>query len=109
MAKSINKVELQGTVGTVKFFPVVKDAPRMVKFSMATEYAYNSKDGMVVIDTTWHSLSFLESKANELNWLERGKVVHITGRIRNVRYMDDNGQERSISEIVVEDIYQVRD
>ena len=109
MATHINKVELQGVVGTVKFFSVVKDAPRMVKFNMATEYAYNSKDGMVVIDTTWHSLSFLESKANELNWLEKGKVVNIKGRIRNVRYMDNNGQERTISEIVVDNIYQVRD
>lgn len=108
MAKHINKVELQGIVGSVRFFPVAgQDSPRLVRFSLATNYCYNTNDGTAVIDTTWHSLSVLESRTNALSWLERGKTVYVEGRIRNVRFVDDYGHDRTITEVVVEDMYQV--
>ena len=104
----INKVELQGIVGNVKAYPVAEGL-NMVKFALATDYCYKSKDGMAVIDTTWHSVSVLETKPNELGWIQRGTALHLTGRLRTVRFCDSNGIDRSVIEIVAEHINQVKE
>ena len=98
----INKVELQGIVGQAKAYPAAGGL-NVVKFSLATDYCYKSKDGMVVIDTTWHSVSVLETKPNELDWIQRGAGLHLTGRLRTVRFCDSNGIDRTVVEIVAQD------
>lgn len=44
----INKVELQGIVGNAKAYPVAGGL-NVVRFSLATNYCYRSKDGMTLI------------------------------------------------------------
>ncbi|MBO4719011.1 MAG: single-stranded DNA-binding protein [Prevotella sp.] len=103
----INKVELQGIVGNAKAYPMAGGL-NVVRFSLATDYCYRSKDGMAVIDTTWHSISMLETKPNELDWIQKGTALHLTGRLRCVKFCDSNGIDRSVTEVVAEDIHSIK-
>lgn len=105
----INRVEIQGVVGTVNRHPMTTGGPCALRFSVCTDYVFQSKDGAVVIDTTWHSITAAESSANELGWLQKGTKVRVIGRMRNVRYTDAQGNERSIVEIVAESINEVKE
>lgn len=96
----INRVEIQGVVGTVNRHPMTAGGPCALRFAVCTDYVFQSKDGAVVIDTTWHSVTAVESSASELYWLQKGAKVRVVGRMRNVRYTDTTGAERSVVEIV---------
>ena len=53
-------------------------------------------------DNTWHSAVVWEGKnAPDLMEITRGKTVHLTGRIRQNRYMAADGTEKQVSEIYV--------
>ena len=52
----INRVELQGTVGTSRVTEV--GDRNIINFSLATNYAYRDREGYLVIETkTWHTCS----------------------------------------------------
>jgi len=107
--EQINKVEILGRIGNVRAIPMIENGPKVYKFSVATEYLYKSKDGQVIIDCTWHSVSATEDYADEYAWLEKGKGIHLWGRLRNIRYTDANGIERVISEIVANKVTFVKE
>ena len=98
----INKIELRGIVGNVNTNKVGNTS--VTRFSVATENSYKSTDGAIVIDTTWHSCTAWESPKNKTADIKRGSIVHLYGRIRNSRYMTADGTERTISEIVVNEV-----
>jgi single-strand DNA-binding protein len=107
--EQINKVEILGRIGSVRTIPMIEGGPCVHKFSVATEYLYKGKEGQVIIDCTWHNVIVTESYAGEYAWLEKGKGVHVWGRIHNTRYTDANGIERVISEIVAKTVVSVKE
>ena len=50
MHQNINRVELQGIVGTSKVISI--GDKKVVRFSLATNYVYKDKEGYPVIETT---------------------------------------------------------
>lgn len=50
MHQNINRVELQGIVGTSKVTSI--GDKKAVRFSLATNYVYKDKEGYPVIETT---------------------------------------------------------
>lgn len=80
----INRIEIQGTVGAVKSQTV--GGQKCYKFSVATNYAFRAKDGLAVIETTWHNVVAWEGESDNLDKLEKGKAVNVIGRLRSVRY-----------------------
>ena len=52
----------------------------MARFSVVTETAYNGRDGGIIVDCTWFSVSAFESaKIRCLDQLAKGKVVRVLG------------------------------
>lgn len=100
--EQLNKVELIGIVGRAVKTPV--GDLTMVRFSVATNYSYLAKDGCAVIETTWHNCSAFTDKVKDADKLEKGSKVHLSGRIRNQRYMDANGEERTFTDIFVNEL-----
>lgn len=98
----LNKIELKGVVGNASHNKVGNT--NMVRFSVCTEYAYNGKDGGAVIDVTWHNCTAWESDKNKISNITKGAFVHIIGRVRNTRYTASDGTERTISEILVNEV-----
>lgn len=93
--EQLNKVELKSVVGNAKTQPIGDSY--ITRFSVATDHAYKDKSGMPVIETTWHQVVSFDKNAENL---QRGDKVYVAGRIRNQRYMDASGNERSTVEIL---------
>ena len=90
----LNKIEIRGIVGNSSLQKV--GDTRLCRFSVVTETAYNGRDGGIIVDCTWFSVSAFESaKIRCLDHLATGKVVRVLGRVRVQRYTDGNGAERS--------------
>lgn len=98
---SINKVELQGRIGAVKTSQF--SAGTVAKLSVATNFMYKDKDGNPVIETTWHAVTVWSGKdisKETLESVKKGDGVHVVGRIRQLRYTDVNGNERTVMEVL---------
>ena len=97
--KSINRVELQGRVGTVRIQSI---GDQMVStFSLQTNHFYTLKDGSSkVCETTWHCICAYESENVVTKGLTRGSLVHLEGRLRTNRYTSTDGTERTFTEVI---------
>lgn len=96
--EQLNRIELKGIVGAIRITPV--GDKKVARFSMATNYAYQDREGNSVIETTWHNVSTWNgSECPDLGKLQKGAHVHVIGRICNMRYVDSNGCERTVHEV----------
>lgn len=106
--EQINRIELAGFIGNISVKSI--EGTKMARFAVATNYAYKSKDGCAVIDTTWHSCVAWEGPdIADLENIKKGDQVHLFGRIRQQGYVDSSGYDRTISEVVVSELKLVED
>lgn len=69
--------------------------------SVATDYCDKDAEGCPVIETTWHLVTAWEGKAcADLSVLQKGDKVHVIGRLRNRKYVDNAGIERTQVDII---------
>ena len=91
--EQLNKIEILGIVGNVRIQDVADT--KVANFSVATNYAYKSKDGSIIIETTWEGDSI-----HGLDKLKKGSSVHVCGRLRNRKYLAPDGSERTTCDIL---------
>ena len=104
----INRIELQGRVGTVRT-NIVGDN-MVANFSLVTEYLYKTRDGGAVNETTWHQITAWEGRdMPDLSTIIKGAPVHVTGRLRTFKYTNAEGQERQLYEVVANRIRVITD
>ena len=97
--ESLNRIEIRGIIGSV----TVKDIgdTKVANLSVATDHAYMSRDGSVIIETTWHNVVAWEGDSiHGIDQLKKGSSVHICGRLRNRKYVAADGTERIVCDIV---------
>lgn len=97
----LNKIELRGIVGRVNATEVGGETA--VRFSVATDYSYNGRDG-AVIETTWHNCTAWSSTSPDARRLERGCRVHLTGRLRTQKFVGADGGERIFTDVFVQSL-----
>ena len=103
MSTQLNKVELIGTVGRIRVLTI--DGTKLAKLTLATNYAYRDKNGTPVIETTWHQITVWEGRnMPNFNEIEIGKSLKVLGRIKVQRYTDQNGNDKTVTEIVASSI-----
>ena len=109
MKQNINKIELQGCIGSVRTQSY--NDKNVARISVATNYIYRDKEGTPVIETTWHNVSAWENGRGikGLDTLRKGDNVHIKGRVHMVRYTDAEGQERTSYEVVATSVKLVKE
>ena len=74
---------------------------RYATMSVATNYCYKDAEGCPVVETTWHLVTAWEGKAcTDLSIFRKGDKVHVIGRLRCRRYVDNAGIERSQIDII---------
>lgn len=95
----LNKVQLKGFVGNVRTYPIGNTSA--VRFSVATDYSFVSRDGTPVIETTWHNCIAFSDTISDAGKLKKADNVDLSGRIRVQRYTDANGNDKTAYEIVV--------
>lgn len=96
--EQLNRIELRGTVGSVRL--QTYDDNVVARMSVATNVAYRDKDGSAVIETTWHNVSAWEGKEiRNLEKIEKGTKVYVQGRLRNTRFVGQDGIEHYSTDI----------
>ena len=94
----INRIELQGKVGTVR--SNVVNGTRVVNFSLVTDYLYKTRDGNPVSEATWFNIAAWEGREiTNLDQIVKGAVVHVHGRVRSAKFEGADGTEKQLYEV----------
>ena len=88
----INKVEIQGYIGNVKENKI--NDSYVYDLSVATNMASGE-----FLEVTWHAVKIWSDK--QRIDLEKGKPVHVTGYLRQNKYVGSDGIDRSFTYIQV--------
>jgi single-strand DNA-binding protein len=97
----INKVILLGRLGKD---PVVRhlDNGRVVANITLATNDYYTKDGQKMENTEWHNLELWDNHARLAeNYLKKGNIIYVEGKIRTDKYTDAEGIEKQIKKIRV--------
>ena len=97
MARTINKVELLGRVGTDPEMQHTSNGTAVTKLRLATERRH--QDGEVEAD--WHNIVVCWSKTAEAvnEYVGKGDRIYVAGRLVQNTWEGDDGQRRYRTEI----------
>lgn len=106
--EQLNKVELRGTVGNVRVQTFNEN--RMVRFGLATNFAYKDREGAAVIDTSWHNVVAWEGRnIPDVGKIAKGARLHVFGRLRYQTYTGVDGIDRVGTDILANHIEVIED
>lgn len=101
----VNRATLVGYLGKDMRVNYTRGGTAVGEFSMATSRRWRGKDGQTQEDTQWHRVKVWAKTAEALqNYLLKGKLVLVEGRIETRSYDGRDGSKRWITEIVAENI-----
>jgi len=103
--EQINKVEVLGTMGNVRIYNPPGQPP-FARFSVVTKRVYYQKStDSDIVENTWHSVVLNQDRNfPDLSILQGGGTCHVIGRIRNSKYLGQDGQERYSSDIIAQSV-----
>jgi len=101
MAGTVNKVILIGRLGKDPEIKYTPGGVPVAKFSLATDESFKDKSGEKKEHTEWHNI-VAWSKLAEIcgEYLTKGKLVYIEGRIQSRQWEDQSGNKRMTYEII---------
>jgi len=103
--RGFNKVTLIGNAGKEAEFKTLEDGTPVAKFSIATTETYRLKNGETQSRTDWHTIITWRGLATLAHqFIKKGSLVCIEGKLRNRQYADKEGNKRYVTEIVAEQI-----
>lgn len=101
----VNKVILIGRLGKDPEVRYTPDGAMVTTFTLATDESYKDKNGEKVQKTEWHRIVTYRKLAEICgNYLVKGKLVYIEGKIQTRSWEDKEGVKRSTTEIVANDM-----
>ncbi len=97
----VNKVILIGRLGADPEMRYTADGTPVATFRIATTETRKNKDGSKVDQTEWHRIVAWR-KLGEISgeYLKKGKLVYVEGRIQSREYEGRDGVKRKAYEIV---------
>jgi single-strand DNA-binding protein len=97
----VNKVILIGRLGADPEMRRTADGTPVATFRIATTESWKNKDGSKAEQTEWHRIVAWR-KLGEIagEYLRKGKLVYVEGRIQSREYEDREGIKRKTFEIV---------
>jgi len=98
---SVNKVILVGNLGRDPETRYTGGGQAVANFSVATSETYKDKNGERQKRTEWHKI-VVWGKLAEIaqQYLKKGSLIFIEGRIQSREWQDKEGQKRTSFEIV---------
>lgn len=106
--ETINKVELQGTVGNVR----IQEAGerKVVHFSLVTNRVGRNREGENFVEASWHSVEAWEGpNIADFSRIVKGSNVHLTGRLRYSKYTGSDKVERTSVDVIASRLEIVED
>ncbi len=100
MAGSLNKVFLIGRLGGNPEVRSTSTGQDVANFNIATDESYTAKNGDKVQNTEWHKI-VVWGKQTEFvaNYLHKGSLVYIEGKIETRKWKDQSGADRYTTEV----------
>ncbi len=101
MSGSVNKVILVGRLGQDPEIKYTASGQALARFSLATDESYKDRNsGEQQRRTEWHNIVAWRRLAEICGeYLTKGKLVYIEGRLRTRKWEDREGNKRSTTEI----------
>jgi single-strand DNA-binding protein len=100
---SINKVILVGNVGkdpTIRYFD---KGVAKATFPLATSETYTNQQGETITSTEWHNIVLWRALAEVAEkTIKKGAQVYIVGKIKTRSYVDKDGINKYITEILAD-------
>lgn len=101
----INKAILVGRLGADPEVRYLPEGTMVTNFTVATDMEWKDKNGEKVRKTEWHKIVTYRKLAEICgNYLSKGKLVYIEGRIQTRSWDDKEGIKRYMTEIVASDM-----
>ena len=102
---SINKVMILGRLGDAPMMRRTRGGRGVANFSLATHEYWRDKSGERQERTTWHRVVVWGKLAeNCTEFLRKGQLAHVEGRIRNRVWTDKEGRKKYQVEVVGEQV-----
>lgn len=101
---SVNHVTLLGRLGKDPELRYLPDGTATTSISLATSRTWKDKaSGERREETDWHRATFFGRQAEIAGeYLAKGRLVYLDGRLRTRKWTDRDGVERYVTEVVVE-------
>ena len=102
MAKgTVNKVILVGRLGKDPEMKYTPSGTAVANFTMATNESIRDKEGNYTEQTEWHRVvAFGRTAEVAGEYMIKGKLVYIEGRLQTRSWDDQNGQKKYMTEII---------
>src|SRR6266852_5832308 len=98
---SVNKVILVGRLGRDPETRYTGGGQAVCNFSLATDESFKNKSGERQKRTEWHKIVVWGKQAEiAQQYLKKGSLVYVEGRIQSREWTDKEGQKRTSYEIV---------
>ena len=96
----LNKVMIIGRLGADPELRYTQAGQPICSLRVATDESYTDKDGNRVERTEWHSVVAFQRSAENCNqFLRKGSLVYVEGKIATRKWQDQKGQDRYTTEI----------
>lgn len=100
-----NHVQLIGNVGQEPTVTSLESGKKVARFSLATNENYKNTKGEKQKDTNWHTIVAWGKTAEIVEkYIEKGREVGITGKLKTRIYTTDDGNQRYVTEVVADEI-----
>ncbi len=97
----VNRVLLIGRLGKDPEVRYTPDGMMVTNFTMATDEQRKDKNGQKIQRTEWHRIVTFGKLAEICsNYLSKGKLIFIEGRIQTKSWEDKDGNKRTTTEII---------
>lgn len=96
----LNKVMIIGRLGADPDLRYSQSGQAICSLRVATDESYTDKDGNRVERTEWHSVVVFGKGAENCNqFLGKGSLAYIEGKLATRKWQDQNGKDRYTTEI----------
>ena len=96
----LNRVMIIGRLGADPEIRYTQAGQATCSLRIATDESYTDRDGKRVERTEWHSVAVFGKSAENCNqYLGKGSLVYVEGKLATRKWQDQKGQDRYTTEI----------
>jgi single-strand DNA-binding protein len=100
MSASLNRAQLLGRLGNEPEVRYTAAGKAVANFTLATDESYTNAQGERQKITEWHRVVAWDKRAEVVQqYVHKGDLVYIEGKITSRKWTDKEGIERSVTEI----------
>lgn len=100
---SVNKVILVGNLGRDPEVRTTQDGTKIVTLNLATSETWKDKSGERQEKTEWTRVVIFNDRVADVaeKYLRKGRKVYVEGSLQTRKWIDNSGQERYSTEVVI--------